>query len=254
MRFLQRTDSIEAEHPELTAAARRLVEHLGALSGALGSTDGQSVWGHHMQFAERAGWLADHLRAATELTTTHVASAFVVLRTALEHTSLDELLLLADRYEQYFNTEAAAFEELKAEYESGSGDWTKNVVAFEQTRKGARLVRIGHPVVNDEGDVVEQMSPYYPVLEHHDAMLGPARSQAELAGPFSDPDRLREWASKNSGLYRDYLRWSSLVGNLHLNDRIDERESLQLEVHYRFLSAYVHATATGYDYVDPGRA
>ena len=25
-------------------------------------------------------------------------------------------------------------------------------------------------------------------------------------------------------------------------------------MHYRFLSAYVHATATGYDYVDPGRA
>jgi hypothetical protein len=35
-----------------------------------------------------------------------------------------------------------------------------------------------------------------------------------------------------------------------LNDRLDEREGTQLEVHYRFLSAFVHATGTGYRLID----
>lgn len=254
MRYLGKTDSAASEHPQLAAAVRRVVDLLESLGAALGSSDGQSVWGHHLEFAERASWLAGHLRAAVVLADEQIASSFVVLRTAMEHSTLDELLLLADRYEQHVRTEATAFEALRAEYESGTADWTKDVVRFEQTRKGARLVRTGHPVVDDDGHVVERISPYYPVLEHHDAILGPERSQDQLAGPFADPDRLREWARTNSGLYRDYLRWSSLLENLRLNGRADESESMQLEVHYRFLSAYAHATPTGYEYVEPGRA
>lgn len=254
MRYLGRTDSVAAEHPQLTEAVDRVIDLLGQLGAELGSTDGQSVWSHHLEFAERARWLAGHLRAATVLADGNIASSFVVLRTAMEHATLDELLLLADRYEQHVKTEHRAFEELRAEYEGGTADWTKNVVIFERTKKGARLVRVGHPVTDDDGNVVEQISPYYPAFEHHDAILGPERYQDQLAAPFADPDRLREWARTNSGLYRDYLRWSSLLGNLRLNERAHESELMQLEVHYRFLSAYVHATPTGYGYIEPGRA
>lgn len=248
-----RSDTVREEHPQLTAAVDQVVACLRALPGALGSSDGKSVWGHHLEFAERATHLAAHLEAAVSLSDRHPSSAFVVLRTAMEQACVDELLLLADRYRERIKVEPAVFEALREEFDSGTADWSSNVVTFERAKGGAVLVRTGHSVVNNEGEVVEQVSPYYPVLEHHDALLGPPDSQADVAEAFADPDRLRDWARRNRGLYRNYLRWSAVVDNLVLNGRLHEQDAIRLEVHYRFLSAFVHATGTGYDLVNPGR-
>lgn len=242
------------EHPELFTMSARMVDLLESLPGRLGDTDGQSVWAHHLEFAERAVRLADHLRSVNELANAHLASAFVVLRTALEHACVDELLLLADRYRERIKVEPDALNALHSEFISGTADWAHGVVAFERSRNSAVLIRTGHEVVNGEGQVVGQVSPYYPVLEHHNALLGPPDREADVAEAFSDPDRLRDWARSNRGLYRNYLRWSAVVDNMALNDCLTDRESIQLEVHYRFLSAFVHATGTGYTSLDPGRA
>jgi hypothetical protein len=214
-----RRRSLGEEHPELYSDAAGAIVLLRGVSGNLGSIDGASVWSHHLEFAERASQLADHLDAALELAPGHVASAFALLRTAMEHACVDELLLLADRYREYTRVDEATFAVLQAEFEAGEADWTRNVVAFDRTRNGGSLVRTGHPVVDTDGNTVEQLSPYYPVLEHHDAILGPPASQSDLAEPFSDPDRLREWARRNRGLHQNYLQWRAIGDNLVLNGR-----------------------------------
>lgn len=43
------------------------------------------------------------------------------------------------------------------------------------------------------------------------------------------------------------MRWSSICHNLELSGLVRSGEILQLQVHYGFLSAFTHATQTGYD-------
>jgi hypothetical protein len=94
------------------------------------------------------------------------------------------------------------------------------------------------------------LSPYYPVIQAHDALLGPPESQDDVAEAFTDPEELRAWAKSNRSLYNNYLRWSSIIDNLELNSLLGPRQVSQLQAHYRFLSVFTHATGTGYKIVN----
>ena len=241
------------EHPELVGAATALTRSLATMDGALGSIDGASAWLHHTEYATRAGDLADHLESVIQLAASdRYASAFALLRTALEHSCVDELLLLADRYRDEVKADDASCTALEAEYQAGAS-WASNVVVFQRTKRGVALIRVGHDVKNDDGEVVEQLSPYYPVVNDHDAILGPPDAQADLAEAFSDPDQLRAWARQNRGLYDRYLRWSAIVDNLVLNGRLSDSDAIRIQVHYRYLSAFTHATGTGYKAINRQR-
>jgi hypothetical protein len=131
----------------------------------------------------------------------------------------------------------------------GEAAWTASVVELKYEKNAARLVRTGHPVTSADGSVVERLSPYAPVIEDHNALLGPPDLQEELAGAFADVDQLKKWASRNRYAYNRFFRWPAIVDNLKLNDRINDRGALEVETHYRFLSAFSHATGTGYQLV-----
>jgi len=228
-----------------------MIRCLRSLGPGLRSVDGASVWMQHLEFGERAAALASHLEAAISLASTgHWASAFAVARVGLEHQCLDELLLLADRYREDRKVDDVTFEAWKVEYEARVEEWTETVVSFDRSKKLVRMVRTGYPIKDDAGVVVEQLSPYYPAMQHHNATLGPANVQEHLAPSFSEPGHLAEWATRNRGWYDRYLKWSSIVDNLTLNSRVTAEQAIQLGVHYRFLSAFVHATDTGYDMVN----
>jgi hypothetical protein len=77
--------------------------------------------------------------------------------------------------------------------------------------------------------------------------------QDKVAEAFSEPEELREWARRNRGLHERYLRWSAILDNLELNSRLSPMEASQLAVHYRFLSAFTHATGTGYQTINRQR-
>lgn len=228
-----------------------VIELLRSVPSELTSAEGGNVWLHHIEYAGRAVRLADHLDAALLLAAKSCfAASYAVLRTALEHSCLDELLLLADRYRERLIVDDSTYQQLKTEYESGQASWAPSVVSFERQGKYVALVRTGHHIANPDGTVVEHISPYHPVIDRHDAMLGPPDLQEHVAEAFSEPQQLREWAQGNSSLYHRYLKWSAIVDNLEVNDRLGEREGVQLGVHYQFLSAFVHATSTGYRLID----
>lgn len=65
--------------------------------------------------------------------------------------------------------------------------------------------------------------------------------------PFESLETRLESARQNQSLYGAYLRWSSICHNLELSGLVEASELLQLRVHYGFLSAFTHATQTGYD-------
>ena len=89
--------NLSEEHGSLETLARRSVLALLEIRDSLTpATEQGSVWMQHFDFAERAGDLAEHLNAALTLADQALyASSLALVRTALEHQVLDELLLLA---------------------------------------------------------------------------------------------------------------------------------------------------------------
>jgi hypothetical protein len=77
-------------------------------------------------------------------------------------------------------------------------------------------------------------------LKQFQPYLGSPSAQPLFDDGISDPAHDREWASKNEALYRTYFSWKSIKRNLALNDFADARTINRLEVHYRYLSAFVH--------------
>jgi len=239
------------EHETLFEIAQAVIRQLADLPQALAG----SPWADHHGYANRAKWLGEHLEAAIVLAVRQrCASSLAVLRTALEQSCIDELLLLADRYRETIQAAEETFRQLETEWKLGEAEWTKSVVDLKHDNKTVRLVRTGYPILSsDQTTVVEHLSPYDPVVDEHDAMLGPPDVQDDLAGAFSNPERLKEWASRNRSTYRRFLRWSAIIDNLQLNELMSNRQALELETHYRFLSAFTHATTAGYRALDRQR-
>jgi hypothetical protein len=216
------------------------------------ATEQGSVWMQHYEFAERAGDLAAHLHAALTLADQALyASSLALIRTALEHQVLDELLLIATLYGQTLEITDDQHAEFESERLAGTR-WP-TAVRFERRKKTSYLVRQGHDVRDPTtGQVTQQLSHYYVVLEHHQGTLGSAGVQELFHNGIGDVEEVKKWARQNQALYNEFLRWSALPENLALNGLIDSREEVALGVHYRFLSNFVHATPTGYKQIELG--
>lgn len=242
---------LAVEHPTLYRVTADLVATLGAWREQIRSLPEGSAWMHHSDFAERTEKLAGHLKAV--LLTADAAlleSAMALARVALEHHVVDRLLLLADRY--IVIAEAASgydLEQLETDWDQRVEPWTHDVDSVSRTRNGKalRLVRSGHSVKDDKGVEREQISPYWPVLEHFDAFAGHPDTQAAVLRPFDEPEQAVVHARRNQTMYSEFLKWKSLCDNLQLNGLADADELIQIQVHYSFLSAFVHPSRSGYE-------
>jgi hypothetical protein len=228
-----------------------VIHGLTTWSAELRAAPGGSVWLHHTEFAERTEHLASHLSGVLELADSgRFASAMAVARTALEHYVIDRLLLLADSYVEVVRPDDPAdIDQWEHDWAAKTEPWTRDVKSIERTKDGKalRLIRSGHSVCDDTGHERERISPYWVTLEHHDAFLGHPKIQPQVVRPFDDPDERVKWARRNQALYTAYLKWSSLCGNLELNNLASAGDVLQIQVHYAFLSAFTHATKSGYE-------
>jgi len=95
--------------------------------------------------------------------------------------------------------------------------------------------------------VGEQISPYWVAMEHYDAFLGHPDVQALTVRPFDSLDEREIWAKRKQALYGAFLRWGSICSNLELSHLASRAVIVQLQVHYAFLSAFAHATKSGYE-------
>lgn len=244
-------ETLHVEHPTLSGAADSLVSVLQTWHDEVHPSPGASSWLHHNQFTERSEHLAGHLSAVLTLADRgwH-QSALALTRTALEHHLLDRLLLLADRYEEIVRPDdPALLQQWESEWTNRSEPWTDDVISVERAAKGRalRLTRLAHAVKGEDGLERERISPYWVAMDHYDAFVGHPDQQASTVRPFDDLETRLAWARQNQALYGSYMRWSSICHNLDLSSLIRPGEILQLHVHYGFLSAFTHATQTGYD-------
>ncbi len=242
---------LSAEHPTLTATAVRLLGVLRDWPAQVQPAPGGSVWMHHIDFAERTVALERHLRSALLVADAgYYFSALALTRTALEHHLLDRLLLLADRYEETIRPpDPAQIEQWEADFAAGTEPWTRDVASITRTKDGRalKLVRNGYDVASDAGTVEEQISPYWPALEHYDAFLGHPDLQAAIARPFNSVEDLESWARRNQAVYGSFLKWSSMLWNLQLSGLVTAADLVQLQLHYAFLSAFAHSTTNRRD-------
>jgi hypothetical protein len=213
---------------------------------------------HHMQhsdFATRACHLSLHLGAVHTLVQRALyPSAFALLRTALEHHLLDHLAFLGRRYVQVFEgVTDEQWEQLMSDYESGTPGARTICEPPTRSRKGrVTIVREGLYASDEDSETSDYtVSHVYFVLQEYQPLTGRPSDQEFLDDGLLDVDKRVQQARQQKTLWEQHLKWSSLTESLERNSFYSADEVQQLQVHYRFLSAFAHATDAAYDLAYP---
>jgi len=240
-------EQLEREHAGLLGEAEIIVRELRGFASRV--TGGSVLYWQHTEFCDRAAELADHLDAVTLLARRAMyASSFALLRTALEHHVIDYLLLLGRRHVQiYKDVGDYEFDRLHAAWKAGE-KWSTSIESLERRKNDVRVVRRGVPVRPEGSDGPGyEISVYYAVLDEHSPFVGPPHQQEYLDDGLTPLESRTDYARRNQRLHSQFLRWESLKEGLALNDFASMDELRQLDVHYRFLSAFTHASKAGYE-------
>ncbi len=192
----------------------------------------------HSVFAQRAESLGRYLRAAVSLSEQLLyPQAFALLRSALEHHFLDRLLFFANRYEQVTDpVDEDTWRTWQQAPPIGVIDWTR------QANGRVRITWRG-VVVDGEGsaDSPQVLSIYYLWLQEYDPFAVHAADLDRVAaGHPVEREDSETYAASQRDIWRDALSWRNIKSNLLLNSLADERFLTQLDIHYSFLSAFVH--------------
>lgn len=223
------------EHGSLVNSARAVSE---LLRGVERRYDHGDVQHHqHTVFAERADGLGRRLQSVLGLIgSADYPEAFTLLRAALEHHLFDQLLFRATKY-------AYAIDHVSQE------DW----VSLEPTLQGPDLisadldsgrvtvVRSGvHFKGESAGPDAMSLSVYYHYLENYRPFLGHPKQQALFAPEHATQAQQEKWARDQQAMYGSALKWPALQRNLEINQIYEQKDLFRLDVHFRFLSAFVH--------------
>jgi hypothetical protein len=231
----------QGEHVALLADARNAVDLAARLRQQL--LHGETEHMQHGDMADRARALANHLDAALRIADVNAyPSAFAVLRVALEHQLLDDLIFRGRRLVQLVGgITAVQWAEWERERQRRA-DWTRDIVDWSISKKGTvRIVREGMFSVPDEQGHRWSISVYYFLIQQYDA-LGPRPSKADAptTGFPLPPEQAVKYAKDNQAIYETYLKWASIRENLISNGFESAADMARIDVHYRFLSSYVH--------------
>lgn len=230
----------------LDALAIRVIGYLRYFGERL--EPGEVAHYQHMMFAQRAESLSYYLEAVSVLNRANLYQAGLSsLRSALEHHVLDVLLFLGNRYVQTINNvDESRWQEWQAARTKGE-EWTKDIVSWQRTNRQVKIIRSGmHTEGSKKGPRARALSIYYFLLEEFDPLAGNARNQDYLATGFMDPEAYVSLAKRSQETYHHAIKWSALKENLRVNNILTRKNVAHLEVHYTFLSAFVHPTVAGY--------
>jgi len=233
--------NIAEEHPDLYSHAESQLRRLDEVRlQAAGATS----YGVHGEYERRANRLSDALKGALSLEQMELhAPALALLRVALEHHVFDLLLFGASKFRQTISgVSREVWEKWRAQIDAGESG-TEDIEDAEWKGGTALVVRTGIRVVNQDGQTEYTISPYYRQYSLHDPFVGTVSEQARLAGHFTPLGVHERFARTNEELRSGWLGWEHLKDNLLLNGQATERWLQQIQVHYRFLGAYVHSTS-----------
>lgn len=209
----------------------------------------------HRRFALRARLLAIHLTSTQSLLANDLyPPAFCTLRTALEHHMTDLLMMLGYRYVQLFDgVNDEDWESLIKSYETGGPGTESMVEEPTRSRSGrVRIIRKGLYSKTDDSEEEDYALPItYFVVSDYSPFVGRPSEQDAFDDGLTDPETRRNLAKRQRDIYQQHLKWSSLTDSLRLNGFFNDDEIVELDVHYRFLSAFVHAHQEAYEIAYP---
>lgn len=135
------------------------------------------------------------------------------------------------------------------ERQRAQGEAFTTVVDWKRARNGS--VEITHEGLrsasSDSDDIL--LSLHYFLLRQYQPYFGPPSAQAQFEDGLGLVDRDREFAKENEAIYWAYLRWKSIKKSLAVNGFANGNDIHKLEVHYRFLSAFVHPVSDVIDLI-----
>jgi hypothetical protein len=237
------------EHATLLASATAVITDLEDFRRRLRHR--HSSHRQHFDFAERALSLRMYLGSALDLAARNeYLAAFSVLRSSLEHHLTDRLLFLARRYKLVLrNVEQAVYEQLVRDWKARKAG-TEDIVKVERKRGKVAIIRTGlHPTGGRKGLSGRTLSIYYFHLQNYDPFVGPPEDQRYLAREFTSIEQHTKHAQEQQRLYGESMSWRGIKSNL-IYSRLCTAELLRrFDVHYRFLSAYVHPALAGFTLV-----
>jgi hypothetical protein len=226
------------EHAELYAAATSLTPTLRRLGARLLHRDVQYVL--HTDLAARCRSLALYIESAiADAERDAYAPALGSLRSALEHVFVDKLVFLGQRYVQVFRgVDDATWAEWQRRRDAGDG-WT-DVTAWTRTKNEVRVTREGIHSQPAEDGSRQTIGIHYFLLNEYSPFVGPPTAQQYFDDGLSGRAEREEEAKRHKYMYDTYLRWQSIKESLNANAFADDEMLRRLDVHHRFLSAFVH--------------
>jgi hypothetical protein len=238
------------DHGNLPTHADGLLARLAELNSLI--TPAKVGHFQHMEHAERARILADHLRAVLALSSArHYAAAFAVVRTALEHHLIDRLVFLANRWmvvnDGIKAADVAAEEARLAALKAGN---RPDIIRWWYEPKSGSM----HIIIRGrylEGHIGRgwTLSPYYFRIDQYDPFTVQKSMHGKVATGFQDAESIEAWAAKSAETWSRHFTYRNLRKNLDINYLLRPRLGVQVDVHYAFLSAYVHGAKKAHELV-----
>jgi hypothetical protein len=220
----------------LRTSASGLVERLQQCESSLRHI-GDTEHLQHREYARRARLLAMYLAGAVRAgDVAAYPPAFAQLRCALEQRAFDRLLFLGTLHSQIMEgVSDDAWVRWQTQPPEHLHSWER------LTRDRVRIVWHGPQVVDERGRPLHELSVYYRWLKEYDPIATPSKDFDGIAG--GRPTRKADmglYSETQREIWREALAWKNLKANLLLNGLVVDRDVLQLDVHHRFLSMFVH--------------
>lgn len=222
---------------ELKKIAGRLVHVLDSLEARL--VRGDVMHMKHHDLCRRAAQFSGYLKATLLLAERrHSPQAFGLLRSALDQWAADLLIMLGDRFVQHFdNASETTLRDAVDRWRRGElSSVTEEPRLVGRGRTKLRIVRRG--LVSEDGTMV--LHPMYFEAANLDPFFGAPDEQPDLADWLGESEA-RDYATRQRQRYNAFFRWGAIVDGLVLNGLIDDQYRVHLNVHHRFLSAFVHS-------------
>ena len=235
------------DHGPLPAHADRLLRRLETIESF--TVHGRVGHQQHTDHAQRVHQLAHHLRAVLQLTESHhYASALVVVRAALEHHLMDRLMLLANRhivtYTKAKKKDAVRWEaDLRALQAKGS-----DISGWFWDQAGLNVVHRGLHTTKSKKGRGQTISSWYFEADRFDPFVGPGKHAARLARPFWERRLMQQLADEQATAWKYLFRHDAVMKALRVN-RLLLGHTIQVDVHYAFLSGFAHPSKRGYEAV-----
>jgi hypothetical protein len=234
------------DHGMLPGHAERLLRRLETIESL--SVHGRVGHQQHNDYAQRVHQLAHHLRAVLQLNESgQYASALVVVRAALEHHLMDRLILLANRhivtYTKAKRKDAARWEaDIRALQAKGSdiSGW------FWDRDRHLNVVHRGLHTAKSKKGRGQTISLWYFEADRYDPFVGPKELTGRLARPFWEKRQLQQLADEQAAAWRYLFRYDAVMKALRVN-RLLLGRTVQVDVHYAFLSGFAHPSKRGYE-------